>query len=71
MIKRIVSSVLLGKFTADVMQDTIGGQFSAMWHVCGHTQPLFAVLVTQDTGRDLMPVCDNQCLLTMEVRRAA
>ena len=53
------------------MQDTIGGQFSVMWHVCGHTQPLFAVLVTQDTGRDLMPVCDNQCVLTMEIRRAA
>ena len=64
-------SILLGKFTADVMQDIIGRQFSATWHVCEHTQPLFAVLVTQDIGRGLMPMCENQCLLTMEIRRAA
>lgn len=60
MIKRIVSSILLGKFTADVMQDIIGRQFSATWHVCERTQPRFCCpsYRGQRKGPDAS-VCEN------------
>lgn len=41
MIKGIISLILLDKFTTNVMQNIIDGEFSAIWYMCVPTYILF------------------------------
>lgn len=63
MIKRIISSVL---FTADIMQNIIGGKFSAMWCVCVYIHIPFLMPYLQIYIYQYMKMNFSE-LLTMEI----